>query len=67
MYCVFKKLGQCLLCFVQEKKFPWCEFAESVEDGPTTMFLKDFCKQYNMVIVSPILNVMNMRSYGIQL
>lgn len=27
--------------FCTREKFPWCEFAESVEDGPSTMFLKD--------------------------
>ncbi|CAI6351350.1 unnamed protein product [Macrosiphum euphorbiae] len=41
--------------FCTREKFPWCEFAESAETGPTTLFLKDICKLYNMVIVSPIL------------
>ncbi|XP_003248687.2 beta-ureidopropionase [Acyrthosiphon pisum] len=41
--------------FCTREKFPWCEFAESAETGPTTLFLKDICKQYNMVIISPIL------------
>ncbi|XP_050423171.1 beta-ureidopropionase [Adelges cooleyi] len=41
--------------FCTREKFPWCEFAESVTDGPSTMFLKELCKQYNMVIISPIL------------
>lgn len=27
--------------FCTREKFPWCEFAESVETGPTTLFLKD--------------------------
>jgi len=43
------------LHFVREKKRPWLEFAESAEDGESTLFLKQKAKQYNMVIVSPIL------------
>lgn len=27
--------------FCTREKFPWCEFAESVTDGPSTTFLKD--------------------------
>lgn len=27
--------------FCTREKFPWCEFAESAETGPTTLFLKD--------------------------
>lgn len=41
--------------FCTREKFPWCEFAEDVENGPTTKMLKELAKQYNMVIVSPIL------------
>ncbi|XP_037089937.1 beta-ureidopropionase-like [Pollicipes pollicipes] len=41
--------------FCTREKRPWCEFAESAEDGPTTRFLLDLATQYNMVIVSPIL------------
>ncbi|CAH1400649.1 unnamed protein product [Nezara viridula] len=41
--------------FYTREKSPWCEFAESAEDGPTTNFLKPLCKRHNMVIVSPIL------------
>lgn len=41
--------------FCTREKQPWCEFAESVENGPSTQFLRDFAIKYEMVIVSPIL------------
>ncbi|XP_053695432.1 beta-ureidopropionase [Sabethes cyaneus] len=41
--------------FCTREKFPWCEFAEDAENGPTTKLMKELAKQYNMVIVSPIL------------
>lgn len=41
--------------FCTREKYPWCEFAEEVETGPTTMFLSKFAKEHNMVIISPIL------------
>lgn len=41
--------------FCTREKQPWCEFAESALDGPSTKFLQPLCTQYNMVIVSPIL------------
>ncbi|XP_046386174.1 beta-ureidopropionase [Ischnura elegans] len=41
--------------FCTREKNPWCQFAESAEHGPTTQFIKQLCKNYNMVIVSPIL------------
>jgi beta-ureidopropionase len=41
--------------FCTREKYPWVEFAESAYDGPTTKFLAERAKQYNMVIVSPIL------------
>ncbi|XP_025834211.1 beta-ureidopropionase-like [Agrilus planipennis] len=37
------------------EKYPWCEYAEPAESGPTTEFLKELAKKYNMVIISPIL------------
>lgn len=40
--------------FCTREKTPWCEFAEPV-DGPTTQFLLKLAAEYNMVIVSPIL------------
>ena len=33
----------------------WCEFAESAETGPTTQLLQRLAKEWNMVIISPIL------------
>ncbi|KAG5674327.1 hypothetical protein PVAND_004303 [Polypedilum vanderplanki] len=41
--------------FCTREKHPWCEFAENAENGPTTEFLKNYARKYNMVIVSPIL------------
>lgn len=41
--------------FCTREKQPWCEFAESAWTGPTTKFLQDLARRYNMVIVSPIL------------
>ncbi|KAF0307192.1 Beta-ureidopropionase [Amphibalanus amphitrite] len=41
--------------FCTREKQPWCEFAESAEDGPTTHFLQDLASKHNMVIISPIL------------
>ncbi len=40
--------------FCTREKHPWLEFAEAV-DGPSTQFLAKLARQYNMVIVSPIL------------
>ncbi|KAF8568833.1 hypothetical protein P879_08769, partial [Paragonimus westermani] len=60
--------GQCsvnILCFQEtwampfafctREKMPWCEFAESAEDGPSICLLKQYAKKYSMVIISPIL------------
>jgi len=33
----------------------WCEFAEPVEGGASTLMLQALAKRHNMVIVSPIL------------
>ncbi|XP_048583190.1 beta-ureidopropionase [Nematostella vectensis] len=41
--------------FCTREKQPWTEFAESAEDGPTVRLCQEWAKQYNMVIVSPIL------------
>ncbi|MCB9679245.1 MAG: hypothetical protein H6737_29345 [Alphaproteobacteria bacterium] len=40
--------------FCTREKMPWLEFAETV-DGPSTQALAKLAKQYDMVIVSPIL------------
>ena len=40
--------------FCTREKDPWLEFAEAV-DGPSTQFLSELARKYNMVIVSPIL------------
>lgn len=40
--------------FCTREKHPWLEFAEPV-DGPSTRFLAELARRYNMVIVSPIL------------
>jgi len=41
--------------YCTREKYPWVESAENAEDGPTTEFIKKLAKQYNMVIISPIL------------
>ncbi|XP_071945369.1 beta-ureidopropionase-like [Antedon mediterranea] len=41
--------------FCTREKLPWCEFAESAEEGPTTKLCQDLAKRFNMVVVSPIL------------
>ncbi|XP_037941757.1 beta-ureidopropionase [Teleopsis dalmanni] len=41
--------------FCTREKFPWCEFAEEAENGPTTKMLQELAKAYNMVIISSIL------------
>lgn len=41
--------------FCTREKHPWCEFAESTENGPSIVFLKEIAAKYGMVIVSPIL------------
>lgn len=41
--------------FCTREKQPWCEFAESAVNGPSTQFLREFAVKYNMVIISPIL------------
>ncbi|XP_046840620.1 beta-ureidopropionase-like [Xenia sp. Carnegie-2017] len=37
------------------EKYPWVEFAQSAENGPTIKLCQQWAKQYNMVIVSSIL------------
>lgn len=41
--------------FCTREKFPWCEFAESAEDGATTMLCQKLALRHNCVIISPIL------------
>ena len=41
--------------FCTREKSPWCDFAESAENGPTTNMCKRLASKYNMVIVSSIL------------
>eukprot|EP00922_Rhytidocystis_sp_ex-Travisia-forbesii_P004700 GHVS01006916.1.p1 GENE.GHVS01006916.1~~GHVS01006916.1.p1 ORF type:complete len:419 (+),score=45.64 GHVS01006916.1:75-1331(+) len=41
--------------FCTREKDPWMEFAEDAEEGRTTQFIKRKAAQWNMVIVSPIL------------
>lgn len=41
--------------FCTRERLPWSEFAESAENGPTTKFLMDYAKRYNMVVISPII------------
>ncbi|KAG8230866.1 hypothetical protein J437_LFUL011507, partial [Ladona fulva] len=41
--------------FCTREKYPWCEFAEPAEEGPTAKLMKQLSKQFNVVIISPIL------------
>lgn len=41
--------------FCTREKYPWVEFAEDAENGPTTKFLSKLAQQHKMVIISPIL------------
>lgn len=41
--------------FCTREKQPWCEFAESALNGPSTIFLSELAAKYRMVIISPIL------------
>ena len=41
--------------FCTREKFPWCQFAESAERGPTTKLMQELAQRYDMVIISPIL------------
>jgi len=41
--------------FCTREKYPWCEFAECCETGPTTRLCQRLAKQYNCVILSSIL------------
>jgi len=41
--------------FCTREKHPWCEFAESAETGPSTLFLAELAAKFKMVIISPIL------------
>ncbi|XP_072938376.1 beta-ureidopropionase-like [Epargyreus clarus] len=41
--------------FCTREKQPWCEFAESAEEGASILFLKQLAAQHGVVIISPIL------------
>lgn len=41
--------------FCTREKYPWCEFAEDANTGPSTLLLSKFAQQHKMVIISPIL------------
>ncbi|XP_014484456.1 PREDICTED: beta-ureidopropionase [Dinoponera quadriceps] len=41
--------------FCTREKYPWCEFAEDAETGPSTLLLSRLAEQHKMVIISPIL------------
>lgn len=51
----FQELWNMPFAFCTREKQPWCEFAESAEDGQTTRFLRELAIKYAMVIVSSIL------------
>ena len=41
--------------FCTREKYPWCEFAEDANEGPTTLLLSKFAQKNGMIIISPIL------------
>lgn len=41
--------------FCTREKYPWCEFAEEVGTGPTTVLMSELAQRHGMVIISPIL------------
>uniref|UniRef100_A0A2L2YEE7 Beta-ureidopropionase n=2 Tax=Parasteatoda tepidariorum TaxID=114398 RepID=A0A2L2YEE7_PARTP len=41
--------------FCTRERYPWCEFAENAESGPTTLLCAELAAKHNMVIVSNIL------------
>lgn len=41
--------------FCTREKYPWVEFAEDIETGPTTKFISKIAEKYKMVIISPIM------------
>lgn len=51
----FQELWNMPFAFCTREKQPWCEFAESAEEGQTTRFLRELAVKYAMVIVSSIL------------
>jgi beta-ureidopropionase len=51
----FQELWTLPYVFCTREKYPWCEFAENAMTGPSTSFLCNYAKKFNMVIVSPIL------------
>ncbi|XP_060804470.1 beta-ureidopropionase-like [Amyelois transitella] len=51
----FQELWNMPFAFCTREKQPWCEFAESAENGETTRFLSELAAKYGMVIVSSIL------------
>ena len=51
----FQELWNMPFGICTREKYPWVEFAQSAEDGPTIKICQQWAKQYNMVIVSSIL------------
>lgn len=42
--------------FCTREKFPWCEFAESAEHGPTTKLIKEVYRDYHRAQTAPNIN-----------
>ena len=41
--------------FCTREKYPWCEFAEDAENGPTIILMSELAQRHGMVIICPIL------------
>ncbi|KAI1292285.1 General vesicular transport factor [Halotydeus destructor] len=51
----FQEAWNMPFAFCTREKLPWTEFAESAENGPTTALCRELARNYNMIILSPIL------------
>jgi beta-ureidopropionase len=51
----FQETWTMAFAFCTRERLPWVEVAENAEEGPTTRFLQQLAKRFNMVIISPIL------------
>lgn len=51
----FQELWNAPFFLCTREKYPWVEYAEDFENGPTSQLFKELSAKYNMVIISPIL------------
>ncbi|XP_055327677.1 beta-ureidopropionase-like [Paramacrobiotus metropolitanus] len=51
----FEECWHMPFAFCTRERLPWCEFAEEISNGPTVSLCSKMAKQYNMVVICPIL------------